>query len=95
VIMLVLLPPNWCHVLTGSASGGKPGFAEASYVLCCAVLCCAVPQVGSQHRAKAEPAGAVTGDKWVPKEGHTTLTSPPNKPFCRDLTDAPPAQPAA
>lgn len=53
------------------------------------------PKVGSQHRAKAEPAGAVTGDKWVPKEGHTTLTSPPNKPFCRDLTDAPPAQPAA
>lgn len=52
-------------------------------------------QVGSQHRKKAEPAGAVTGDKWVPKEGHVTLTSPPNKPYCRNLDDPPPAQPAA
>lgn len=52
-------------------------------------------QVGSQHRKKAEPAGAITGDKWVPKDGHTTLTGPPNKPFCRSLDDPPPAQPAA
>lgn len=53
------------------------------------------PKLGSQHRAKAEPAGAITGDKWVPKEGLVTLTSPPNKPFCRSLEDPPPAQPAA
>ena len=25
-------------------------------------------QVGSQHRSKAEPAGAVVGDKWVPSK---------------------------
>ncbi len=34
-------------------------------------------QAGSQHRSKAEPAGAVVGDKWVPSKpeaGQTTLT---------------------
>ncbi|KXZ51439.1 hypothetical protein GPECTOR_12g402 [Gonium pectorale] len=43
------------------------------------------PKPGSQHRSKAEPAGAVVKDKWVPKEGTTTLTGPPRAPYCRDL----------
>ncbi|GLI64208.1 hypothetical protein VaNZ11_007400 [Volvox africanus] len=43
------------------------------------------PKPGSQHRSKAEPAGAVVGDKWVPKEGTLTLTGPPRQPYCRDL----------
>lgn len=44
-----------------------------------------VTQPGSQHRDKAEPAGAVVGDKWVPKVGAMTLTGPPRAPYCRDL----------
>lgn len=35
------------------------------------------PQVGSQHRSKAEPAGAVVNGKWVaskPKPDEITLT---------------------
>lgn len=53
------------------------------------------PKPGSQHRDKAEPAGAVQFGKWVPKpEGAHTLTGKPNGPYCRSLDD-PPAQPAA
>lgn len=50
-----------------------------------------VLQVGSQHRDKAEPAGAIVNGKWVAqKEGHTTLTwDKPPGPYCRDLTDPP------
>eukprot|EP00879_Flechtneria_rotunda_P001051 GHRR01001189.1.p1 GENE.GHRR01001189.1~~GHRR01001189.1.p1 ORF type:complete len:295 (+),score=104.56 GHRR01001189.1:317-1201(+) len=53
------------------------------------------PRVGSQHRSKAEPAGAIVGDKWVPLKGHETLMGEPSKPYCRSLDDPPPAQPAA
>lgn len=53
------------------------------------------PRVGSQHRDKAEPAGAVAGGRWVPSSGAMTLTGPPNAPYCRDLTDPPPPPPAA
>lgn len=54
------------------------------------------PRVGSQHRGKAEPAGAIVNGKWVAqKEGTTTLTwDQPPGPYCRDLTD-PPEQAAA
>jgi len=52
------------------------------------------PKVGSQHRGKAEPAGATInrGEKWVPVAGGVqTLTTPPPGPFCRDLgAPAPP-----
>lgn len=38
-------------------------------------LCCHALQVGSQHRSKAEPAGAVINGKWVPsKPGADGLT---------------------
>ncbi|KAL3145988.1 hypothetical protein ABBQ38_015348 [Trebouxia sp. C0009 RCD-2024] len=49
------------------------------------------PRVGSQHRDKAEPAGAIVDGKWVAqKEGQTTLTwDQPPGPYCRDLTDPP------
>jgi len=47
------------------------------------------PDVGSQHRKKAEPAGAVVNDKWVPSEGLRTLTTPPRGPYCRDLDASP------
>lgn len=53
------------------------------------------PRLGSQHRSKAEPAGAVVGDKWVPAKGADTLAGTPRGPYCRDLSDPPPAQPAA
>jgi len=44
------------------------------------------PRVGSQHRDKAEPAGVVVDDKWIPMaEGEMTLTSPPPGPYCREL----------
>eukprot|EP00951_Prasinocladus_malaysianus_P013403 scaffold101228_cov38-Prasinocladus_malaysianus.AAC.1 len=45
------------------------------------------PKVGSQHRNKAEPAGSVQGDKWVPGKltERTTLLGEPKGPFCRDL----------
>lgn len=48
-------------------------------------------QVGSQHREKAEPAGAIVDGKWIAKkEGQTTLTwDQPPGPYCRDLTDPP------
>ena len=47
-------------------------------------------QAGSQHRVKAQPAGQVQGDKWVPGklEGRTTLTGEAPGPRCRDLAAA-------
>jgi NADH dehydrogenase (ubiquinone) flavoprotein 2 len=59
------------------------------------------PKPGSQHRSKAEPAGAVVGGKWVPSAGgEQTLVGEPRGPFCRDLEAgdalaAPPPPPAA
>lgn len=48
------------------------------------------PKAGSQHRAKAEPAGAIVGGKWVPSPGGTqTLMGPPPGPYCRDLDAVP------
>lgn len=48
------------------------------------------PPPGSQHRKKAEPAGAVANGAWVPDppapEGQT-LTGPPPGPYCRNLDD--------
>jgi len=52
------------------------------------------PQVGSQHRDVAEPAGAVQFGKWVAKSGNTTLTGAPLAPYCRSLDDPPPPPPA-
>jgi NADH dehydrogenase (ubiquinone) flavoprotein 2 len=58
------------------------------------------PKMGSQHRSKAEPAGAVVNGKWVADmpgpEGQTLMGTPPG-PYCRDLdaTEAPPAPPKA
>ncbi|KAI7842350.1 hypothetical protein COHA_003990 [Chlorella ohadii] len=52
------------------------------------------PKVGSQHRLKAEPAGAVANGKWVPSKPGAdglTLQGEPPGPYCRDL-DAPEAQ---
>jgi NADH dehydrogenase (ubiquinone) flavoprotein 2 len=46
------------------------------------------PALGSQHRSKAEPAGAVQFGKWVPSSGTMTLTGPPKAPYCRDLDAA-------
>jgi len=43
------------------------------------------PKPGSQHRSKAEPAGAMIGGKWVPSTGMTTLMGPLPGPRCRDL----------
>lgn len=43
------------------------------------------PRPGSQHRDKAEPAGAVIDGKWVPSSGLSTLTGQPRGPYCRDL----------
>lgn len=47
------------------------------------------PKPGSQHRSKAEPAGAVVdGNTWVPSDpgvAGQTLTGPPRGPYCRDL----------
>ena len=42
-------------------------------------------QVGSQHRIKAEPAGAMIAGKWVPSTGTTTLMGALPGPYCRDL----------
>lgn len=48
------------------------------------------PPPGSQHRKKAEPAGAVMNGAWVPNppapEGQT-LTGPPPGPYCRNLDE--------
>lgn len=55
------------------------------------------PKVGSQHRSKAEPAGAVCGNKWVPNPpgaDSLTLQGEPRGPYCRDL-DEPDPEPAA
>ena len=50
------------------------------------------PKMGSQHRDKAEPAGAVVNGKWVAnkpgKEG-MTLTGKPPGPYCRNLDEEP------
>ncbi len=47
-------------------------------------------QMNSQFREKAEPAGAVVNDKWVPASNiNRTLTSPPPGPYCRNLDDPP------
>lgn len=43
------------------------------------------PRAGSQHRSKAEPAGAVYGGKWHPQKGVETL-SKISGPYCRDLS---------
>jgi NADH dehydrogenase (ubiquinone) flavoprotein 2 len=44
------------------------------------------PKAGSQHRDKAEPAGVVYEDKWIPTpKGETTLTTEPTGPYCREL----------
>lgn len=42
-------------------------------------------QLGSQHRDKAEPAGAVISGKWVPSTGAQTLTGPPPGPRAPNL----------
>ncbi len=45
-------------------------------------------QVGSQHRNKAEPAGAVVDGKWVPNKPGSeglTLTGEPPGPYCRSV----------
>lgn len=50
------------------------------------------PKPGSQHRSKAEPAGAVVDGKWVsnpPSPEQQTLTGPPPGPYCRDLDEEP------
>jgi NADH dehydrogenase (ubiquinone) flavoprotein 2 len=47
-----------------------------------------VPRVGSQFRKKAEPAGAVYGEKWHPQTGVETLMGTPTGPYCRDLDSA-------
>jgi NADH dehydrogenase (ubiquinone) flavoprotein 2 len=48
------------------------------------------PKAGSQHRDKAEPAGAVVNGKWVPSPGgHQTLMGTPRGPYCRDLDAVP------
>lgn len=56
------------------------------------------PKVGSQHRSKAEPAGAVVDGKWVPSkpgaEGMTLMGEPPG-PYCRNLDEPAPEQAAA
>ena len=45
------------------------------------------PKAGSQHRWKAEPAGAVVdGERWVESNGGVkTLQGTPRGPYCRDL----------
>jgi NADH dehydrogenase (ubiquinone) flavoprotein 2 len=50
------------------------------------------PRVGSQHRERALPAGAVVNGKWVPSApgaGGVTLTGEPRGPYCRNLDDEP------
>lgn len=56
------------------------------------------PKLGSQHRAVAEPAGAIVGGtKWVASQGTMTLSGPPRAPYCRDLdkSEPPPPPPPA
>lgn len=53
------------------------------------------PKIGSQHRSKAEPAGAVIGGKWVPSKPtpeQMTLMGEPPGPYCRNLDEVPAAQ---
>ena len=40
------------------------------------------PQVGSQHRKKAEPAGAVANGKWVPAPPSPEQVRPPARSSC-------------
>ncbi|GAB4823881.1 hypothetical protein N2152v2_010927 [Parachlorella kessleri] len=52
------------------------------------------PKPGSQHRKKAEPAGAVANGKWVaskPGADGITLTGEPRGPYCRNLDEPEPA----
>ena len=52
-------------------------------------------QMGSQFRSKAEPAGVVNGNEWIPAKNVTrTLAGTPSGPYCRNLDD-PPAEAAA
>jgi len=48
------------------------------------------PKVGSQHRDRAEPAGSVQDDRWVPGKlsQRTSLLGEPPGPRCRDLAAA-------
>lgn len=58
------------HVAPGALAVLKSCSAPPSSAPCCRAL-----QVGSQHRSKAEPAGAVINGKWVPsKPGADGLT---------------------
>lgn len=51
------------------------------------------PKAGSQHRSKAEPAGAVVGGKWVANKPETmTLMGEPPGPYCRNLDEEPAPQ---
>ena len=51
------------------------------------------PQLGSQFRTKAEPAGRAEADCWVPGKNFTkTLQGPPSGPFCRNLDESPPPE---
>ena len=62
----------------------------------CSVLTFAIMlQMGSQFRSKAEPAGVVNGNEWIPAKNVTrTLAGTPSGPYCRNLDD-PPAEAAA
>jgi len=68
-------PLRWPH------SPDCPALPTSNAPLACCLPSCPpalpVPQVGSQHRLKAEPAGAVVNGKWVaskPTAEQTTLT---------------------
>lgn len=66
----------------------------ADHILCLtdAATLCAL-QKGSQFRSKAEPAGAVKGDTWVPGTNFTkTLQEAPSGPYCRNIDEAPPLE---
>lgn len=54
------------------------------------------PRAGSQHRSKAEPAGAIANGKWVPNPPDAsakTLQGEVRGPYCRNLDEEPPAPP--
>lgn len=58
-----------------------------------------LPRAGSQHRTKAEPAGAVVKGKWVPNpptspDSQTLMGEIPG-PYCRNLDDEPAELPSA
>jgi hypothetical protein len=94
------LPP--CLMVSVLKQTSSFGLQYQSPVFVCVCVFCFCtagdkPKLGSQHRSKAEPAGAVVGDKWIAANGGETLMGKPPGPFCRDLTDPPPPppQPAA